>query len=224
MINAKGETIYTSAEIAYELGIAPNTVNAIGRRLFGNRIAHWTLTDVKLICEYIKSISAEEEARRLKALHEIVESVFGSEGKVKVYTSACPDSQDALGTMSMNCPRAVVQVAEPVALSARLAESGRVASLPCARLPESIMQRFGGDFVRGESDKEVLVSIGLFTIVQLERNVQMMIPSYDFCRPKKECVSSSEDPCELFGSISFPTDEFFPKDCPSEGGCGCGCR
>ena len=150
--------------------------------------------------------------------------LFGSEGKVKVYTSACPDSQDALGTMSMNCPRAVVQVAEPVALSARLAESGRVASLPCARIPESIMQRFGGDFGRGESDKEVLVSIGLFTIVQLERNVQMMIPSYDFCLPKKECVSSSEDPCELFGSISFPTDEFFPKDCPSEGGCGCGCR
>ncbi len=149
--------------------------------------------------------------------------LFGSEGRVKVYTSACPDTQDGLSTMSMNCPKAVVQVAEPIALSARLTDACRVTPLPGARIPDSIMQRFGGDFVRGESDKEVLVSIGLFTIVQLERNVQMMVPSYDFCMPKKECISSSEDPCELFGSISFPTDEFFPKDCPSGSKPGCGC-
>lgn len=44
MINAKGETIYTSAEIAYELGISTATVNAVGKRLFGGvRIPHWTL-------------------------------------------------------------------------------------------------------------------------------------------------------------------------------------
>lgn len=41
MINAKGEVIYTNSEIAYELGLSPATVNAIGRRLFGNgRIPH----------------------------------------------------------------------------------------------------------------------------------------------------------------------------------------
>nr|DAX53887.1 MAG TPA: replication initiator protein [Caudoviricetes sp.] len=34
MINAKGEVIYTNAEIAYELGLSPATVNAIGRRLY----------------------------------------------------------------------------------------------------------------------------------------------------------------------------------------------
>ena len=77
MINAKGETIYTSAEIAYELGISPATVNAIGRRLYGNRIAHWTLTDAQRICEYAKSISVEEDSKRLAALHDIVVQVFG---------------------------------------------------------------------------------------------------------------------------------------------------
>lgn len=78
MINAKGETIYTSAEIAYELGIAPATVNAIGKRLFGyGRIAHWTLNDAKLIVEYIRSISVEEDAKRLAALHDVVESIMG---------------------------------------------------------------------------------------------------------------------------------------------------
>lgn len=78
MINSKGETIYTNAEIAYELGISASTVNAVGRRLFGGgRIAHWTLNDVKLICEYIKSISVEEDSKRLTALHDVVTSVFG---------------------------------------------------------------------------------------------------------------------------------------------------
>lgn len=80
MINSKGEVIYTNAEIAYELGISPSTVNAVGRRIWGGgRIAHWTLNDVKLICEYIKSISVEEDAKRLKALHDVVENIFGDE-------------------------------------------------------------------------------------------------------------------------------------------------
>ena len=72
MINTKGEWIYTNAEIAYELGIASATVNAIGKRLFGNRIPHWTIQDVKLIAEYIKSISIEEDSKRLKLLHDTI--------------------------------------------------------------------------------------------------------------------------------------------------------
>ena len=75
MINTKGEWIYTNAEIAYELGLSPATVNAIGKRLFGNRIPHWTVQDAKLIAEYIKSISVEEDAKRLALLHETIASV-----------------------------------------------------------------------------------------------------------------------------------------------------
>lgn len=80
MINSRGETIYTNAEVAYELGISPATVNAVGKRLFGNgRVPHWTLNDVKLICQYVKSISVEEDAKRLEALHSVVEDIMGSE-------------------------------------------------------------------------------------------------------------------------------------------------
>lgn len=78
VINAKGETIYTSAEIAYELGISPATVNAVGKRLFGGgRIPHWTLNDARLICEYVKSISVDEDAKRLAMLHDVVNDIFG---------------------------------------------------------------------------------------------------------------------------------------------------
>lgn len=72
MINTKGEWIYTNAEIAYELGLSPATVNAIGKRLYGNKIPHWTINEVKRIIEYIKSISVEEDAKRLELLHDTV--------------------------------------------------------------------------------------------------------------------------------------------------------
>lgn len=77
MINAKGETIYTNAEIAYELGLTPATINAVGKRLFGVRIPHWTLNDARRIAEYIKSISVEEDAKRLAVLHDVIQEVMG---------------------------------------------------------------------------------------------------------------------------------------------------
>ena len=80
MINSKGQVIYTNAEIAYELGISPATVNACAKRLFGNvRIPHWTLNDAKMICRYIKSISAEEDTKRLLALHEAIKEIMGED-------------------------------------------------------------------------------------------------------------------------------------------------
>lgn len=72
MINTKGEWIYTNAEIAYELGLSPATINSIGKKLYGVRVPHWTIKEVKMICEYIKSISIEEDAKRLNLLHDTV--------------------------------------------------------------------------------------------------------------------------------------------------------
>ena len=50
--------------------------------------------------------------------------------------------------------------------------------------------------------------------MRLERDSQLLIPMYDYCMPDKECCSGggSEDPCQLFRSIAFPTGEFFPPN------------
>lgn len=72
MINTKGEWIYTNAEIAYELGLTPATVNAIGKKLYGNKIPHWTIDEVRRIIEYIKSITIEEDEKRLNLLREAI--------------------------------------------------------------------------------------------------------------------------------------------------------
>lgn len=78
MINSNGENIYTNSEIAYELGISPATVNAVAKRIYGGgKIPHWTLNQARVIVEYVKSISVEEDAKRLAALHNVVLEVFG---------------------------------------------------------------------------------------------------------------------------------------------------
>lgn len=76
MINAKGETIYTNAEIAYELGLSPATVNACAKRLYGGCVPHWTLLQARRIAEYVRSISVEEDAKRLAILHETIAEVM----------------------------------------------------------------------------------------------------------------------------------------------------
>lgn len=146
--------------------------------------------------------------------------LYGSEGSVKIFSSTqCPDGpqgpEDARAL-----PKATVQVAEPVALSAKLCDCP-CRTEPYCRIPDFICQRYGGEFDPAPQRNCVYVTIGLFTIVQIVRSVQMLIPAYDFCVPEKECVTTSDNPCELFRRIDFPTNEFFPPRA-TDLDCGCG--
>ncbi len=149
--------------------------------------------------------------------------LYGSEGSVKVFSSTCSsDDMDIQNDMTKNLPKASVQVAKPIALSAKLVNGLVQVSPPC-RIPLKLCECYGGDFTPA-GNKLVTVSLGVFSIVQIERNVQMLIPSYDYCIPEKECRNSSDNPCEVFSRLDFPTDEFFPPNMSdSQGDCGCGC-
>lgn len=149
--------------------------------------------------------------------------LFGSEGNVKMFSSDlnCDDVDTQL-TSGRVLPKATVQVAEPIGLSARICDRPMGCCDTCCRIPDSICQRFGGQF-ETNTCRNVYVTIGVFTIVQIVRNVQMLIPAYDFCIPEKECVTTSDNPCDMFRRIEFPTDEFFPPKV-GESGCGCDCR
>lgn len=137
--------------------------------------------------------------------------LFGSEGNVKIFTSgACPSDDLDSGLSTKNLPKATVQVADPIGLNAKITCDRSNACEPPCHIPESINRRYGGEFVSNNQGNIVYVSIGIFTIVQIERSVQMLVPTYDFCVPEKECITASDDPCELFSRLEFPTDEFFP--------------
>ncbi len=152
--------------------------------------------------------------------------LYGSEGNVKVFTGNCtPDDIEIQNSQCGNLPRVSVQVAKPIALSAKLCESSHHVSPPC-RIPSRICQCFGGEFVTA-CIRNVYVSLGMFSIVQIERNVQMLVPSYDFCIPEKECTNSSDNPCEVFSRLDFPTNEFFPPnvgELNGDNGGYCSCR
>ena len=93
-------------------------------------------------------------------------------------------------------------------------------------MPESVCRVFGDNLILGGEQKRVFVSLGIFSIVRLERRVMLLIPAYDFCIPQKECVGATDDnPCDLFERISFPVDEFFPPERENfdDNDCGCGC-
>lgn len=141
--------------------------------------------------------------------------LYGSEGSVRVFTSEfVNDEQDNILPCSQTNPRAKVQVAEPICLDARLCN-------PCdccctlsdiGGIPYCIRKYFEGRFVQSGNTRAVRVTLGVFSIVQLERDVQMLIPAYSFCIPEKECTCNSEDPCDAFRRIKFPVTEFFPPD------------
>jgi hypothetical protein len=157
--------------------------------------------------------------------------LFGSEGKAQIFTSRFrPTQQDVAFPVKNNLPVCVVEVVEPIALSAKLVERHHhhcCCEIDVSSIPVEIFGCFNDDIVGSEADKNVFVTLGIFSIIKLERTVQLLIPVCDFCIPEKECLGSTEDnPCELFDSIKFPLDEFFPPN-PTraeEKGPGCGCK
>lgn len=161
--------------------------------------------------------------------------LYGSDGNVKIFTSDFADSDNNEHIpMATSNPRAKIQVAEPICLDAKLCRPcdccNNIADASCG-VPNCIKKHFGGHFCDTHNEKAVRVTIGLFTIVQLERDVQILVPAYDFCIPNKECSCNTEDPCESFRKIKFPVGEFFPpsekdmnKDCGYDiitESCGC---
>ena len=101
--------------------------------------------------------------------------LYGSEGNVKMFTSeSCRDEADLQGNKVL--PKATVQVAQPVALSAKLCEHCRCGCEPCCVIPDCIASRYGGAFETVEQKNTVYVTIGLFTIVQIVRSTVTVKP------------------------------------------------
>lgn len=153
--------------------------------------------------------------------------LFGSHGNVRTFSSltTLEDENDPQMFMRTNMPRCVVQAVDPIALSARIGEV-KDCYENAGRIPKSVAKFLGGSITSDldSGSPAVYVTLGLFTIVQLIRQVQMLVPVYDFCIPEKQCDDTTVQPCDVFRRIKFPTDDFFPPR-PS-GTCddGIGCR
>ena len=97
----------------------------------------------------------------------------------------------------------------------REAEAGGDPTVP-VQVPDAIKELFDEPLVIAGGQRQLFVTLGQFSIVRLERDVQLVVPVLDYAIPCKECCDSpggGEDPCEMFSRIPFPTAQFSPTGC-----------
>ena len=148
--------------------------------------------------------------------------LYGSDGNVKVFgDEGCDRMPELRCQQNSTAPRCVVQCVDPVCLSCRIGELNDC--FDNIVVPQQISNFVGGNVVTAQAagTPTIFATLGLFTIVQLIRNVQMLVPVYDFCIPEKQCEDPGDQPCDIFRQIKFPTDDFFPPHRTDAGG-GCG--
>jgi len=150
--------------------------------------------------------------------------LYGGESKLHVFTS---NDEGHCGGRQANLPLAVVEAVDPIPLGSKIVDCGlrgdeSAMAFEC-EMPECLARHFEDDFVTDGEEKRLLVTLGQFSVIRLERESQLLIPCFDFCLPEKVCEGGNEhNPCELFNQIKFPIGEFCPSIHPK--GCGCGCN
>ena len=139
----------------------------------------------------------------------------GEDSRAHIYTSRTRlDGNDGLSRVSANHPTAVVEVLDPMVLSSKIRQGGCHGAV--AQIPECIRCLFDEELVTGEVNRQLLVTLGQFSIVRLERDAQLLVPVLDYSLPTKECCDApgcGEDPCEMFSRIPFPENQFAPRGC-----------
>ena len=115
------------------------------------------------------------------------------------------------------------EVVDPICLAAKVIDRNEkcccCGEIEVAGIPDTVCRVFDDVIVDPDCGRRVYVTLGLFTIVRLERETQLLRPVIDYCIPQNDCVTTTEtSPCDLFDKLRFPTDEFFPPEkCAFEG-------
>lgn len=169
------------------------------------------------------------------AIHNKNVVLFGSEVSSFVFSSRDPGCASGTNlTRNAILPTAIVETLDPVVLDIKLLEQcteahQTVINNCCAcNVPGSINCYFPDGIVE-EGEKRVYVTLGIFAMVRLQRNTQLLIPCYDFCIPSKDCKGAGceNDPCSFFDKLDFPFGSFYPSgNCNNttqnvNTGCGC---
>ena len=154
-------------------------------------------------------------------------TLFGGDEGARVFTSTGTTVSDEL-------PEAVVEAIDPVILRARIQDVCQCHRPPCCcqgtSLPQPVAEAFDDELVLSGQNRILTVTLGQFSLIRLERQTQLLIPSYDYCMPEKACSDQGcgvpENPCEAFSRMQFPVQAFFPQSdrervCGRNSGCGC---
>ena len=193
---------------------------------------------IKVTLEACMGIGRNQEFEGIAVVEKRV-VLYGSVGNVNIYRSdpaigPCDIGNTDNGTT--NLPIAVVEVADPVLLSANVVEPCAPVGCCvccCCDIPEPIRSSVPGALVDNDNGNRLLVTIGLFSVIRIERPAQYLVSAAEYCVPDKECrCDEHDDPCALFRKMAFPVSEFCPPsladlvggEAGGDSGCGCGRR
>ena len=175
---------------------------------------------IKVVCEACVAPGNIQEIEGIAAVEKKV-VLFGSEGNVSVFKSEAGKcgfcSNDPEGcSLSNNLPVAVLETVDPVILNSKVAEPQTCVCCSCCcvgDIPSSVSTQLGGTLSdHGDNDcTKLLVSLGLFSVVRLERPAQYLVNATEYSVPDKECrIAEDDDPCSIFREMRFPVQEFAP--------------
>ncbi len=115
---------------------------------------------------------------------------FSSDGTQTGKTNACCEVA--------NLPTANVQIVPPLALETRIGTVCRQCD-SCQKSENS-----------PSAMRTVVMTLGLFSVIELTRPVTIMVPASAYTIPTKECNLNPEAPCAVFDKMRFPAEEFSP--------------
>ena len=140
----------------------------------------------------------------------------GEDSRAHIFTSTTPLSELESVLATANLPTAVVEVLDPMVLGSKVRENTEGGETVAVQIPQAILDLFD-EALDMEGTRRLFVTLGQFSIVRLERDVQVVVPMVDYAIPTKECCDSdsccTEDPCEVFSRIPFPAQQFSPQGC-----------
>lgn len=148
--------------------------------------------------------------------------LFGGEGNVKIFSSSADagfcDFNPA--DPASNVPIGVVEIVDPITLSVKICDRSTQCGCcfcSCEDIPEAVASNYIGELVDSDEGNRLYVSLGIFSVIRLERPAQLLINATDYCVPDKETVTAEEDdPCSLFRSMAFPIGEFTGGNCGTQ--------
>lgn len=172
---------------------------------------------VKLTFEACVSPGNIQEIEGIAAVEKKL-VLYGSEGNVSVFKSTvcdggfCGDYSSAC-SVGNNLPTAVLEVVDPVLLDVKIVENCRPCFTCCCigEIPDGLLTQFCGGLSDEGKAYKLVVSLGFFSVVRIERPAQYLINASEYAVPDKICKQlESDDPCRIFKSMAFPTSEFYP--------------
>lgn len=160
--------------------------------------------------------------------------LYGGEGDIVSFSSNPNMSYCDIvnnDNISHNSPTAIVETVEPIVLGQKITDCPINPCCDCSDIPSCVCGCIDGNLCNANNGNKLYVSFGIFSVIRIVRQTQLLVQATDYSVPDKECTAATNDenPCALFRTMSFPVNSFKASVIPSiqvngNGKSGCGCN